>query len=364
MLSDDIQEIVIPRRVAFGPDAVQKIPYICEDIGIKKLAIFSGGTHTKELTSKVIVPQIEDFLEFSHFTFPKNAELEFLQQQAKDLNKNRSYLMAVGGGKTIDYTKVIASLTNSEYLAVPTNASHDGFSSPYVNFILREQISQYTERNNLQKYSPISPLAVIGDTNLISQAPKESLTSGVGDSLSKWVAVRDWKLAHRLKGSKFDIYAATFSEMTANMVEERVMSLKRLFFSEIGVRVLMKALGSSGVAMCIAGSSRPASGSEHLISHALDKLAKEYGYKIHHGHQTGLASILMMYLHGDDWNRIRTILLEVNAPTTLKELGIDRDIMLEAIQEAHKIRPDRYTILAEGLTKKAALKAIEMTGID
>ena len=45
-----IQEIVIPRRVAFGPDAVQKLPYICEDIGIKKLAIFSGRTHTKELT--------------------------------------------------------------------------------------------------------------------------------------------------------------------------------------------------------------------------------------------------------------------------------------------------------------------------
>ena len=88
MLSENIQEIVIPRRVAFGPDAVQKIPHICEDIGIKKLAIFSGGTHTKKLTSKVIVPQIEDFLEFSHFTFPENAELEFLQQQIHQTNKH------------------------------------------------------------------------------------------------------------------------------------------------------------------------------------------------------------------------------------------------------------------------------------
>jgi glycerol-1-phosphate dehydrogenase [NAD(P)+] len=152
--------------------------------------------------------------------------------------------------------------------------------------------------------------------------------------------------------------------MTANMVEERVISLKRLFFSETGVRVLMKALGSSGVAMCIAGSSRPASGSEHLVSHALDKLSHEYEYKIPHGHQTGLASILMMYLHGDDWTRIRNILLEVEAPVTLKELGIDRDIMIEALQEAQKIRPERYTILAEGLTTKAASNAIEKTGID
>ncbi len=359
-----IQEIVIPRRVAFGPKAVQKLPYICEDLGIKKLAIFSGRTHTKKLASKVIVPQIEDFIDYSHFIFPENVELEYLYSKAKDLNESQFFLMAVGGGKIIDYVKVIASLSKSEYIAVPTNASHDGFSSPYVNFILREQISKYKERSKSARYSPISPLAVIGDTNLISQAPKESLSSGVGDSLSKWVAVRDWKLAHRLKGSKFDTYAATFSEMTANMVEERVMSLKRLFFSEIGVRVLMKALGSSGVAMCIAGSSRPASGSEHLVSHALDKLSHEYEYKISHGHQTGLASILMMYLHGDDWKRIRNILLEVEAPITLKELGIDRDIMIEALQEAQKIRPERYTILAEGLTAKAASNAIEKTGID
>lgn len=364
MAENYVQEIVIPRRVAFGPDAVQKIPYICEDIGIKKLAIFSGKTHTKKITSDVIIPQIEDSLDFSHYTFPENVELEYLHSKAKEIKKDQFYLMVVGGGKVIDYVKVIASLANSEYLAVPTNASHDGFSSPYVNFILREQISNFKGKSNFSKYSPVSPLAVVGDTNLISQAPKESLTSGVGDILSKWVAVRDWKLANRLKGTKYDIYAATFSEMTANMVEERVISLKKLFFSETGVRVLMKALGSSGVAMCIAGSSRPASGSEHLVSHALDKLSHEYGYKIPHGHQTGLASILMMYLHGDDWNRIRNILLEVEAPVTLKELGIDRDIMKEALQEAQRIRPERYTILAEGLTEKAASNAIEMTGID
>jgi glycerol-1-phosphate dehydrogenase [NAD(P)+] len=116
--------------------------------------------------------------------------------------------------------------------------------------------------------------------------------------------------------------------------------------------------------MCIAGSSRPASGSEHLISHALDILSTKYEFKISHGHQTGINAILMMYLHGGDWFRIQSCLKQVSAPLTLHELGIDRDIMLEAIQIAQKIRPDRYTILSEGLTKKAAEKAIEATGID
>ena len=111
-----VQEIVIPRRVAFGPGAVQKIPYICEDIGIKKLAIFSGKTYTKKITSDVIIPQIEDSLDFSHYTFPENVELEYLHSKAKEIKKDQSYLMVVGGGKVIDYVKVIASLTNSEYL--------------------------------------------------------------------------------------------------------------------------------------------------------------------------------------------------------------------------------------------------------
>jgi len=361
---DYVQEIHVSRRVAFGPNAVQKISKICEEIGIKKLHIFSGSSNTKDITEKEIIPQLEEIVDFSYEVLPKTIDLEYLQSLALSIPSRQTHLMAVGGGKVIDYVKVLANLAQTDYVAVPTNASHDGFSSPYINFLLREQILEAKSKSLFPGFIPISPLAIIGDTTLVSKAPVDSLTAGVGDVLSKWVAVKDWKLAHRLKGENYDIYAATFSEMTANMVEERVKSLHKQFFSEQGVRVLIKALGSSGVAMCIAGSSRPASGSEHLVSHTLDKLSYEYEFKVSHGHQTGLSSILMMYLHGGNWQQIRHILNEVKAPTTLNNLGIDRDIMLEALQKAHKIRPERYTILSEGLTKKAAESAIEMTELD
>ncbi len=306
---------------------------------------------------------IDKHIEFTHEILPKSITIDYLVLQATELENQNTYLMAVGGGTVIDYVKVISSFSKSDYIAIPTNASHDGFSSPYINFTLREKISLSSKLGG-PVYGHSSPLAIIGDTTLISKAPPISLSAGVGDILAKRVAVLDWRLAHRLKGSKFDVYAATFAEMTANMVEDEVWSLKKLFFSEKGARVLIKALGSSGVAMCIAGSSRPASGSEHLISHALDKLTKDSDLNIAHGHQTGFASILMMYMHGGDWKRTRSILKEVNAPVTLKELGIDRDLMIKALQEAQKIRPSRYTILSEGLTKSAAINAIEMTGID
>ncbi|MFX0150064.1 MAG: iron-containing alcohol dehydrogenase [Candidatus Hodarchaeota archaeon] len=359
-----IQEITVSRRVAFGPNAVQRIPSVCEDIGIKNIQLFSGSTFSKEITEKIIIPKLEGKLDFSHEVLPETVALESLQTLASAIPDRQTYLMAVGGGKIIDLVKVIASLSRTEYVAVPTNASHDGFSSPYINFLLREKMMKAQKNSSFPGYIPISPLAIVGDTKLISKAPVISLTAGVGDVLSKWVAVRDWRLAQRLKGENFDIYAATFSEMTANMVEERVKSLKRHFFSEKGVRALIKALGSCGVAMCIAGSSRPASGSEHLVSHTLDKLSSDYDFKIAHGHQTGISSILMMYLHGGNWKRIRNILSEVKAPVTLHQLGIDRDIMLKALLEAHEIRPERYTILSEGLTKNAAETAIEMTELD
>ncbi|MFX0181687.1 MAG: iron-containing alcohol dehydrogenase [Candidatus Hodarchaeota archaeon] len=361
---DHVQEIIVSRRVAFGPNAVQRIPSVCKDIGINKVQLFSGSSYTKDIAEKVIIPKLEGNLDFSYKILPETVTLESLQSIASTIPNRQTYLMAVGGGKIIDYVKVIASLAHTEYMAIPTNASHDGFSSPYINFLLREQLMNAQKHSNFPGYMPISPLAVVGDTTLVSKAPIISLTAGVGDVISKWVAVRDWRLAQRLKGENFDVYAATFSEMTANMVEERVKSLKRHFFSEKGVRVLIKALGSSGVAMCIAGSSRPASGSEHLVSHTLDKLSREFDFKLAHGHQTGISSILMMYLHGGNWKRIRNILNEVKAPVSLHQLGIDRDIMLEALLKAHKIRPERYTILSEGLTRKAAETAIEMTELD
>ncbi|UCG03740.1 MAG: iron-containing alcohol dehydrogenase, partial [Candidatus Heimdallarchaeota archaeon] len=204
--------------MAFGPNAVQRISSVCKDVGIKKIKIFSGSTHTKTIASDIIIPQIEEDLEFSYSIFPNDVDLEYLHSEASAIRDTRTSLMAVGGGKIIDFVKVIASLSQTEYMAVPTNASHDGFSSPYVNFILREKIIKEEKNHNFPSIAPVSPIAIVGDTTLISQAPKESLQAGVGDILAKWVAVSDWKLAHRLKGETFDIYAATFSEMTANMV--------------------------------------------------------------------------------------------------------------------------------------------------
>jgi glycerol-1-phosphate dehydrogenase [NAD(P)+] len=125
---------------------------------------------------------------------------------------------------------------------------------------------------------------------------------------------------------------------------------------------VVKALVSSGVAMSIAGSSRPASGAEHLFSHQLDRLAPGTAL---HGHQVGIGSIVTAYLQdGDrgDWHNVRDALESIGAPTTASEIGIDDETVIEALATAHEIR-DRYTILGDGISREAAREAATVTGV-
>ena len=128
---------------------------------------------------------------------------------------------------------------------------------------------------------------------------------------------------------------------------------------EEGVRLVVKALISSGVAMSIAGTSRPASGGEHKFSHWLDANCDSPAL---HGEQCGLGSIVTMYLHGGNWEKIRNTLEAVNAPTNAESLNIDEDIVLSAFINSKDIRPQRVTILDKS-TKEQIQEAVLATGV-
>jgi glycerol-1-phosphate dehydrogenase [NAD(P)+] len=129
-----------------------------------------------------------------------------------------------------------------------------------------------------------------------------------------------------------------------------------------GVRILVEALVSSGVSMCIAGSSRPASGSEHLFSHALEIVAPG---KALHGEAVALGTVIMLYIYGDPlWRRIKSVMEKIGLPTKARELGVTGEELVKALTIAHTIRPERYTILSEsGLSREAAIKALKETGV-
>ncbi len=261
------------------------------------------------------------------------------------------YLVGVGGGKAIDIAKMAADDHGCGFVSVPTAASHDGIVSG------RGSIAEGDTRHSV---AAEPPLAVVADTEILADAPWRLTTAGCADIISNYTAVKDWQLAHRLQNVPYSEYAGALSQMTAEMLVGNADSIKQGL--EESSWVVVKALVSSGVAMSIAGSSRPASGAEHLFSHQLDRLVPGAAL---HGHQVGVGSIMAEYLHSGesgDWLEVHDALASIGAPTTAEQLGVDDETIIEALTTAHGVR-DRYTILGDGMNEAAAREAATVTGV-
>lgn len=340
----------LPRDVLVGHGVIESIGRVCKDLKLEGNALIVTGKTTKAVAGKKVRDLLLDSgknAEIVLTSSPSVEEVERVREIAQE--KASAFLLGVGSGRSIDIAKLAATRLQLPFISVPTAASHDGIASSRAS-VLDNGRKASAEAN--------APLAVIADTEIISAAPFRLLAAGCGDIVSNYTAVLDWELANRLRNEYFGEYAAALSRMAARVILESASSIKPEL--ESSARLVVKALVSNGVAMSIAGSSRPASGSEHMFSHALDRLAPNPAL---HGEQCGVGTIMMMYLHGGDWQEIRTALKAIGAPTSAKELGIEDRYILEALLEAHKIRPERYTILGSGLTLSAAEKVAKLTKV-
>jgi len=322
----------LPREVIVGKGTLQRVPEVAKRLGLHGKALVMSDRICYDLAGKAVSDFLVqagltvDFLLIKSMT-PR--DISDIQNQIKKLKPQ--VLFGVGGGTIIDSAKVSSGSQNIPYISIPTSVSHDGIASPLASI-----------KGSDKPYSVLaqSPLAIIADTNVIAQAPWRFVISGCGDVIAKFTAVKDWKLAHQKVNEYYGEYAASLALMSAKLVMENaelIVSRK-----DEGLRVLLEALISCGVAMSIAGSSRPCSGSEHLFSHALDMLNNHHAM---HGEQCGVGSILTAYLYKSNWQKIRNTLKQIGAPTTAAELGVKDSEVIKALELAAKIRPERYTIL-------------------
>ena len=277
-----------------------------------------------------------------------NEEVERIGREAEEAGAR--FLIAVGGGSKIDVTKVVAARHHLPWVSVPTSAAHDGISSPRASL---------HDPDRVTSIEAVVPVGVLADTSVIVQAPFRLLASGCADVLSNVTAVLDWKLASRLRNEEYSSTGASLAEYAAQEIADHAGLIKPNL--EESVWIAIRPLIVAGIAMSVAGSSRPCSGSEHLFSHALDRAAKRPSL---HGEQCGVGAIMMMYLHGGDWRRLKGALHTIGAPTTARELGVSSDEIIQALVGAHKVRPERYTILGDnGLTREAAERLATVTGV-
>jgi glycerol-1-phosphate dehydrogenase [NAD(P)+] len=234
------------------------------------------------------------------------------------------------------------------FVSLPTAASHDGMASPFVS--VKSDIPHSVVAS--------APMGVFVDIDVIKKAPSQLLASGCGDLIANIIAVKDWQLGHKKKKEYYGRYAANLALMSAKIVMENSSEFAK---KGLDARVIVEGLISAGVASCIAGSSRPCSGAEHLFSHALDKIAPGIGL---HGEKCGIGSIMMAKLHKQDWKKIVKTLKDVGAPTTAKQIGLKPDVIIKALIMAQGLRPERYTILKEiEMTEKRAINLAKSTKV-
>ncbi|MEM3546127.1 MAG: NAD(P)-dependent glycerol-1-phosphate dehydrogenase [Candidatus Bathyarchaeia archaeon] len=352
-----------PRCVIMGAEAIQKLPYAVKKLHLGgKIQLVSGATFTKNIAERVYSLLSDNGFKVSTFVVESNPVTYMdVKNLAKRLKADgSSVVLGVGGGRIIDVAKLASAWLDKPFISLPTSASHDGIASPVVSFLLRMDI---TENMGVEYTEARAPVAIIADTSIISSASRRSLAAGCGDLISKIVAVNDWLLAQKIKGEEYSEYAAAMALMAANIVKNGVNIIRA--GGEKAVRTVVKALIGSGVSMSIAGSSRPASGAEHLFSHSLDLLSLKYGFeRAEHGMQCGVGAIMMAYLHKLNWEDIRNFLMKIGAPVNAKQLGIDPEYIVEALTKAHRIRPERLTIIGvKGLTRAEAERLASETEV-
>jgi glycerol-1-phosphate dehydrogenase [NAD(P)+] len=240
-------------------------------------------------------------------------------------------LVAIGGGRTIDVAKYAASAYGLPMVAVPTNLAHDGIASP---------VAALDHDGGRGSYGVHIPLAVVIDLDYVRAAPVEQTRAGIGDVISNLNAVADWRLAAEVRGERIDGLAAALAHTAAQAVVHARHGTESIDF----LGLLAESLVLSGIAMAVAGSSRPCSGACHEISHTIDRMHPGLAS---HGQQVGMAALFAAYLRKDDalMADIGDCLARHGLPRLPSDLGLTNKQFADVVVRAPESRPDRYTIL-------------------
>ncbi|GAB3795353.1 iron-containing alcohol dehydrogenase family protein [Micromonospora zhanjiangensis] len=247
--------------------------------------------------------------------------------------RSRSYdaVVGIGGGKTVDVAKYAAMRRGLPMVSVATALANDGIASPVASLVTDGIKGSYGVH---------IPIAVIVDLDFVDAGPERHNRAGIGDVISNISALADWDLARRVRGEPVDGLAASLARAAA----EAIINHPGDMGDDDFLTVLAEGLISSGLAMAVCGSSRPASGGCHEIMHAIDTL---YPATASHGELAGLGALFCTWLRGDQrrFAQMSACLDRHNLPRVPADVGLTGEQFAEAVAFAPRTRPDRYTIL-------------------
>ncbi|MBN9523705.1 iron-containing alcohol dehydrogenase family protein [bacterium] len=320
-------QIAIPTLVRVKDGALDRLGLYLARGGHRRVAVLVSKGLAAPLPDRVTAALNAHAVEPAAWIEVADNDIESAARLFAELPKVSS-VVGVGGGKALDVAKYVGFLGRLPYYAAPTSLSNDGFCSPQ---------SSLTVRGKRRSLPATLPFGVVIDTAVCREAPRLLTLSGVGDLVAKYTAVADWKLAFAAVGEPVDDFAALMSDGSIHAFQSHPV------LDAHGVRLLATALLMNGVAMEVCGSSRPASGSEHLISHALDATAARPRL---HGLQVGVASYLIALLQGENADRIAALFEATGFWDAVAADPFDQAEWLAAVRAAPAVKENFYTVLS------------------
>ncbi|MCS7298475.1 MAG: iron-containing alcohol dehydrogenase family protein [Spirochaetia bacterium] len=338
------REISIPYVLKIYKGLKDEVGEVLKNIGVSSVVIFYGEGIQKMFGSYIEKSIKDNGISMIEILEGRSNKIEDIYDIAFKI-KQSDVILGIGGGKVIDIAKYVGYIRKIPVITFPTAPSNDSICSPLCSLMVDGRRTTVPAK---------IPFGVIADTNILSSAPESFIYSGIGDIISKISALYDLDFEEKHKKINHDDFARMVAEKSIDSL---------LYYNTDNIRdeeflgKLIDSLIMSGIAMEIEGDSAPASGSEHLISHALDKILPNPHL---HGIQVGVATYIMVNVQE---NPRRNIAIDILSNTGFwefaKKENFNLNAWLLAVDNAPSIKPYRFTTIHDEKYRKKAKEFIQ-----
>lgn len=292
--------------ICIGSGILKDLPEILSQYKGKKVLLVADK-NTYEVAGQRVMDLIKNEFSISRFIYQDDhlvADAKSLGALLMEIEDDTSIILTVGSGTLNDIARFVSAKTRVPYAIVATAPSMDGYASVVSPLI----------RNGVKTTFPgVYPIAIIGDTQIMKEAPMHMLQAGLGDVLGKYTGLADWRMSKILDLERNERYCDNISHLVESAVDKCMDAAPKLSQrSEDTTQAIMEALILSGLCIGLAGHSRPASGSEHQVSHYIEMKFLQEGIdtKWLHGNKVGVATLAILeaykYLFSKDIEDIKS----------------------------------------------------------
>lgn len=273
-----------------GKGVIARLPELLARYNAKKPYILADENTFSAAGDRVCAVLQENGFSYSRYTFPA-APLEpdehAVGAAVMHFDDSCDLILGIGSGVLNDIGKILSQISKRPYIIVGTAPSVDGYASSTSSMALDGlKISLPSHCANV----------ILGDTDILKEAPMRMLRTGLGDMLAKYVSIAEWRIAHLITGEYYCEHVAQLVRDALKRCTDNAEGL--LHRDEHAVKAVFDGLVISGEAMAYTGISRPASGVEHYFSHVWDMRALEFGTSVElHGIQCAVGTLTAVKLY-------------------------------------------------------------------